>query len=332
MKLRSFYCISFTGFLLLTQALCSKDTQKGFENQYIAQTGSPALYDIFFRPIDFNRTSIKNFITRSYNHPAYAHNFLALNFSHIGTFLSYADQSIQPRSYAKSIFKLFGQKLKATPYVNAYALLELVQQLPALVKPLASPEAEKAAKQEEIKRCLYNFLLKNFKKLKENPDDALEQLSSNLYDISTSKNTKDDQDISVYELQKAIEQFLEIALNKVIWSPYDQQDIWLSAKEFSYKLEELLTVNGLAGTQELEELYWSLIHRFCYLLATSGSELTQDTYAAVQQDLAHEQLLLLSLKEQESFITSKREHVEQAVMAAQVTAAACQSGLILGSS
>ncbi len=311
------------------QATCSKDTQKGFENQHISQLGSSSLYDSAFRPIDFNRASITSFITHSYNHTAYAENLLALDFSHIIQFLSFATQSPQPRLYAKSIFKLFGQKLKATPHVNTYALLILADKLPELMRPLMLHESEKAAKQEAIERALYHFLLKDFKKFKENPEDTLKQLSCTIYDITMRQNAQDDQDISIYELQKAVEQFLEIALNKVIWSPYDQQDIWLCVKELSYKLEDLLAVNGLVGTEELEALYWSLIHRFCYLLSTAGPELNQETYSAIQQDLAQSSLLLLSLKEQESFITSKKEHLEQAVIAAQVTATAYQTGLIV---
>jgi hypothetical protein len=307
----------------------SQDTENPVDTQHIASpTFMPTLPSIFFRQPLYSHGSIKCFLKHTYNHSKYGQNFLSLNFSHVATFLSYSSQSELPRDYIGRVLGLFGQKLKGTMYINSYAFCELLDQLPGLVKTYFCAEQEKAKRIKCIKECVYNYLLTEFKTLKENPDHALQDLSERIYDVSTDKPYAQETDTSISKLQNITMHFLEISLNKLIWSPSDQQDIWLCVKDIAYSLEQLLVHNIIPDAEILDELYWSLIHRFCYILELSGAELSDETFNIINNDLITQKSNLWCLHERESFITSKLDHLQRAVMQAQIKSRAYQAGII----
>jgi hypothetical protein len=281
--------------------------------------------EVFFRPIKYTQSSIQCFLKHTFNNPNYAQRFLSLNFSHVYTFLSYTNQSELPRTYIKSVLKLFNQKLKSTTYINAYAFLELLDTMPDMLKNFFVPEKNLNDKKDLVKQCLYDFLLNNFKDLKENPDAALSSLSDKIIDITENKKQED---ISIEELQYTISQFLDTALSKFIWSPEDQQEIWESVKITAHKLESLLINNMIPNTETLDDLYWSLIHRYCYFLEMAGSELKPDCYTVMNTDLATKKLSLWYLDEQEAYITTKAERLKHSLIDAEVRSRAFHAGLI----
>jgi len=282
----------------------------------------------FARPIKFTRSGIKRFIKQTYNHSTYGQKFLAFNFSHIITLLGHAGQSSQPRAYCKSVFRLFGQKLKSVRYINTYALAELLDIMPDLLQNYCCPAQERSSKKELIKQYTYDFLLNQFEYLKENPEEALELLADKLYTLTSTDTNCAEQDCTSAELQQAVAQFLEVSIAKLIWSPYDQLDIWHSVKYIGRQFEKLAQAGILRNSQTVDELYWTLITSFCYFLELSGTELTQEFYQTAKQDIATEQELLWSLAEHDAFITPKKQYLERALFVAQTRARACATGAV----
>ena len=310
----------------------SKHNQKSSGNQQLSVDSCTATkqipFELLARPIKFTRSGIGQFIKQTYNHSAYGQKFLAFNFFHSITLLGYACQSSQPRAYSKSVFRLFGQKLKSVQYINTFALLELLDKLPDLLKQHCADTQERSNKKELIKQHTYDFLLNQLDYLKENPEEALEQFADKIYTLTSTQTNCAEQDCTSAELQEAIAQFLEISISKLIWSHYDQVDIWRSVKLMGQQLETLTRAGLLKNSEVLDELYWTLITRFCYFLELSGTELNQEFYQVARHDIIQEKELLWSLPEQEAFITPKKKYLERALLAAQTKARAYTAGLV----
>lgn len=332
MKLRAFlFILSFLICLIdgYTYTNIHQDTEIQKEKQQLdAPVYKLDIPSIFFKQPLYTHSSIKCYLKHIYNHPKYSPNFLSLNLSHLATFLSYNQQSELPRDYTGRVLGLFAQKLKATMYINGYAFCELLGQLPVLIKDQFAVNKEKEERLRSIKECIYHYLLSEFKTLKQNPDLALEQLSQQIYDLTMGTQATQIQDISIAKLQHITHSFLEISLNKLIWSPSDQQEIWFCVKEIAHHLEALLQNNIITDIEILDELYWSLIHRFCYMLELGGAELTDECFEIMNNDLITQKFSLWNLEERETFITSKIEHVRRALLQAQIKAKAYQAGII----
>ncbi len=306
----------------------SRDNHTGFvyENQY-----STDRLAIFWKPVSYTRSSIKCFLKHTYNNGLYAQKFLALNFSyHVAPLLSFAQESESPRTYCRSIIDLFEQKSKSTPYINAFSLLAFLEQLPRLIIPyFVKTEEQELAKLSAIENSLYNFILKDFNSLKEDPKNAIATLAQTIKD-STSQVKREfaDKDISIRDLQISCADFLQTTLSRLIWNPKDQEAIWGSIKAISLALEELAKHN-IITTDALDKQFWTLICRFTDdFLPLAGAELNEECYEIINKDLAQEQLLLWNLEEREVYITPKGEHIKRAIVSAQVCSRAFRAGLI----
>ncbi len=288
---------------------------------------SPKTIAHFFHQPKYSASNIKCFLRHTYNHPAYAQKFLAVNFSHVKTFLSYTDKSPQPRGYIESVLSLFKQKIKVTPYINSYACIEFLEHMPSLMQEYFNEEKEKQEKINNIKELIHEYLYSNFNRLKHDPEDTLNDMSEKIYDLTVEK-PNEETDISINKLQQTIISFLETSLNKLIWSPLDQKEIWESVKLIANQLEDLLLQNIIPNIETLDELYWTLINRFCYFLEISGNELNMESYELINNDIITQKSLLWTLKEREPHVTSKYRHLKYHLMLSEAKARAYSAGII----
>lgn len=328
-------CILNLSFSLLFPHISSKDNQKEPIKQQFTSKATSDLLDLgpemlihFFKQPKYSKTSITCFLRHTFNHSYYAQKFLAVNFSHLKTFLSYASKSNQPRSYIESVLSLFRQKLKSTSYINAYAFIEFLDTMPSIIQPYFDEENEKKEKLDNIKNTIQDFLINNFEDLKENTEETLQNLSEKIYETTLIKPSDKEIDISVTKLQHTVMLFLETALSKLVWSPYDQKEIWESVKHIANKLEDLLLHNIILDTDSLDELFWTLIYRFCYFLEIAGSEISINCYQLINNELTTQKSLFWTLKERELFITPKLKYLKYHLMQAEARARACQAGII----
>lgn len=318
MNKKNFYFIFLTLYTLSTKNIKSsesitQDNQKDSYNQQFV----PAK---FFKQLKYTQSSIKCFLKHIYNHQYYADKFLALNFDHVIDFLSHIEKTTEPRAYIKSILKLFGQKLKATPYINSFAFLSLLEKL-ILLSPYFEQDSitSEIETQKIIKKYLIDLLEAN-----DSTNAYLDETKNKIYNLfKIEKNNKK----FLTDLQYVMDQFLEISLSKLIWSYFDQESCWESVKLIACQLEQMEQKNFIT-TEMLNELYWTILSRFKYFLNLSGRELNEGVYNAINADLENDSLQLWALTEREPFILSKREFLQQAVINNSISARAYKQGLI----
>lgn len=266
----------------------------------------------FAQPITLNPEGITKFLRHTYNHTDYGLEFLPNNFSHLLQFLHKGKESHQKRAYVQSVFRLFGNKLKSSSYVNAYAFSTALEKLPPLIADYFSPTKtgkDLLAMQTQINEMLYSRFLSQFKSFKDNPNDFLNTLSQDIVtNIDQQELPLPLDPTDVEELRKTTLMFLEVGLGKLIWNPEDKEATWLSAKNIAKDLSTLFEQKIIVDQDDLNDLFRTLIERYCFFLDLTGTDLPLEYFARVKQDIKSNTLVFLDLAEEED-IESKGERL-----------------------
>lgn len=276
----------------------------------------------FNKPVVCSPAGIQQFLTSTYNQLSYGSDFLPNNFCHLVQLLEYGKQTHQKKAFAKSVFRLFNNRLKSSSYINAYAFTELLEKMPDLLDDLFIVY-KSSGFWESLKTSIYTLLYNSFKSdfdtFKSNPTNFLDTLSQEVVNTIQEKNIAE---TSEQELRKVLLVFLEMNLNKLVWSPEDGENTWESVKTIAQHLTQLVEHNIFDDPDDLNDLFLTLIERYCFFLDLTSTDLSLNFYEAVKNDIVNQPLLLLELEEQENYITPKKEILMRGIAHAQATALA----------
>ena len=284
-------------------------------------------YPHFVQPIKFSNHGLRCFIKHVYNIPDYGTDFLPNNFFHMVQFLE--RRTDQTRSYYQSVFRMFGNKLKQSMYVNPYAYSEMLDEVTPLLKNACSLQKAPVFThlQKEISSTMYDAMLNKFDYLKLDPDGYFKDLSQDI--ISRINSTHElSADTSVEELRKSLMVFFEMTTNKLIWNPNEYEHAWRNVKLLSSQLTKLYEQDIFNDQDDLNDLFITLLERFCLFLDLSFGEIPLGFYAQLRQDIGAKNLFLLEL-EQEQFIETKAQRLERAITMAEVKTRAYHQGIIV---
>ena len=275
-----------------------------------APTNDPSvdLFSYFLRPIDFSKEGIAHYFKYTYNHDTYTE-YLPYNFSHMIQFLEFGQTHDQNEAYAKSIIKLFLQKIKSCDFVSSYSLITSMPKLADSLEPYVAKK--EAGFLEELQKSLKARFSKIFSTyysyFQKNPDAFLEALSEQIAKKTNEVQTQ--QHIDVEQIRKDILRFLETCISKLVWNPTDAYDAWIAINEIATQTEQFLDKKLLSDIDAFDDICWSLIHRFCYFIDISADDISQETFIQIVNDIHNEKLILLQVEEQEDLIIHKKEFI-----------------------
>jgi len=139
-----------------------------------------------------------------------------------------------------------------------------------------------------------------------------------------------DTHVNLEHLRQSLIRFIELAVNKVIWNLQDYKNIWSLFAGLSKSIEELSKQEIIQDIDNVDDMLWSLVHRFCDFLEIVGHELPIEFYPEFKDQLFSSKLLILQLEEQEKSITTKQTQLVQALFEGEARARAYQKGIIVG--
>ncbi len=281
----------------------------------------------FLQPVKFSNHGLRCFIRHAYNRPEYGTDFLPNNFFHFVQFLK--RDTPQARSYYQSVLRMFGNKLKQSMYINPYAYCQMLDEITPCLQKACSDERPPIFKQlqTKISSTMYNAMLDKFDYLKIDPDAYFHDLSEDI--ISLVNTTQElSGDASIEELRKSFMVFFETTVNKLIWSPNEYEHAWRNVKVIADQLARLYEKDILSDQDDLNDLFITLLERFCLFLDLSYAEIPVEFYQAVRQDIQAKNLLLLEL-EQEQFIETKAQRLERAITMTEAKTRAYHSGILV---
>lgn len=266
------------------------------------------LINFFYRPINFDQNGINYYFKYVYNHPEYA-NYLPYNFSHMIQFLEYGTRTDQTEAFAASIIKLFMQKMKATPCIDAESFVEFMPRFAQAIKPYLEKKEASFLQDVQVvlKDRLTSIFSKYFSYFQKDPDGFMTDLSKQIAKQTNQHFTA--QHVEVEQLKKDILRFIELCANKLVWSSKDDMHVWTVCNKLAYEAHQCLESKVLPNQDALDDVCWSVIHRFCYFLDLAGNTLSSDFYDRTLEDLKTKPLILTALAEQEDLMTTKREHL-----------------------
>lgn len=264
------------------------------------------LLKFFLRPIKFSPHGIEHFFMHTYNHEKYTE-YLPYTLDHMIQFLEYGQQHQQDERYALSIIKLFLQKIKGCDFVNSYSLITAMPKLAENLTPYV--QKKEASFLQELQQSLkkrFSHIFSTYSSyFQKNPDAFLEALSEQIAKKTNEVQTQ--QHIDVEHVRKDILRFLEICMNKLVWSPHEAYDAWISINELAEQSHNFLTKKLINDADALDDIYWSLIHRFCYFIEISHDDISEEIFKQIVSDIYTQDLLLFAIEEQENLITSKKD-------------------------
>lgn len=266
------------------------------------------MFSYFLRPIDFSKEGITHYFKYTYNHDQYTQH-LPYNFSHMIQFLEFGQKNNQNMAYAKSIIKLFLQKIKGCDFVNSYSLITAMPKLadslaPYLVKQQAGFLEEL---QKSLKHRFSNIFSTYMSYFQKSPDAFLDALSEQIAKKTNEVQTQ--QHIDVEQVKKDILRFLETCISKLIWAPQDAYQAWTAINELATQMELFSDKKLLSDIDAFDDLCWSLIHRFCYFIDIAAPDISQDVFIKIINDIATEKLILFAIEEQENIMDTKKDYL-----------------------
>lgn len=284
--------------------------------------------ELLSTPISFGPHCFNEFMQNVYNQYEYASVVLPNSMHHLLQFFEYGTTYRQPRSYYKSVVKLFHNKIKASEYINPYAFSDMLEKInPLLRNQMVSHESHSWHKiSSDINEILYHSFVSNFPLFKASPKTFLSDLSES---IVQRFQKSADEEIEIAHLQASMLRFFEISIGKLVWSPEDKEKSWHLVKKIADQLAELLEADIIANVDDLDDIYWSLVHRYCFYLDVAQTNLAPETFAYIRTDIESNPCVLFSLEEQEPFITSKKQHLLAALLDYEAKGLARERGFVV---
>lgn len=282
---------------------------------------------LFCTPVKFTRSGVRCFLKHVFNRAEYCQEYYPHSFSHVIEFLEYGNRTQQDLEYIISTLRLFNNKLKGSRFVTANAYSTFLDQLPSTIAPYCkAPETNIWLDIEQsIKTILYTNFLTKFSFFKEEPDTFFTDISKQITE-AVNKELVNER-VSQEQFKQTLVRFLENGLNKVVWCPVGEENVWKSVKNISAQLDNLYDQEVITQ-DELDDLYKSLLEQFCHFLDLCGSDLSADVINQIKEDIEAGQLNFLVLEEQEEFIETKADRLTRAVLQTEAKATARNFGIV----
>lgn len=288
----------------------------------------------------FNESFLE-YIKQVYNQRSYA-NFLSQNSSHIKDFLEIGRELNLNSEYMYVGTRLFYNKLKEAEIVNDTVTIEL---LPAFATHLEShfdiqQEEQPKENLEFIKKhteevILYKFT-EHFTRFQTNPDTFIDELSHDLATFYRQQEEakqqalikRDTKQETLSRLRSTVIKFFELSINKTMWNTLQPDTIWPSVTAIANGLQSLGQHKIIDHMDDLDDLLWSLVHRFNYYIELTGADLPISFYEKVEEELIKRNVFFLEAKEQDEGIISKKQALIEALLKGKTRALAEQDGIL----
>jgi hypothetical protein len=164
--------------------------------------------------------------------------------------------------------------------------------------------------------------LNDYSGFKKDPDIFLEQVSDHISGIF-------EEELMITQLRSMLIRFLELCLSKLAWSPDNCLHVWDSTKGIAHHLHLLLDNHIIDDLDDLDDMYWSLIHRMCVFIDLFANDLPDEFYTTACADIANKKLILTTLEEQQDWLINKADFLQHHLHTNKARMLAYQNGILV---
>lgn len=271
----------------------------------------------FLKPIEFSLPGLKFYIENTFNKKEYSSMILPYEFEHFIQLISQSHKTANPKLYCKTLIELWREKYKEVFYVDARAVIKLLEEISLVTNNIFIINNLETRKQA-IFQCLLNNLATNnsFEKIKEDPEKFLNILAQEILEIADSTDYFTD--------------FLESIINKILWSSADRDIVF----EIFEKLDQLIYnihIKSIIDEEGFYRLSNSLICRLKYHIEIAGDELSPIFYLKALKSIEDNKLHLLILEEIEDNIKTRATLLKEILLEGQMLSKTQQNFKIISS-
>ena len=284
----------------------------------------------------FNKTFVK-FIKEVYNENEYI-DVISQNAEHIVQFLELATEFSLDIDNVYVCMRLFYNKIKGCEAIDDSMLNH--------VMPHFKRHLSRFFKNTNDDKIIFNveFLKKNIDNIIINSitnglpefkkeENQINPITKNLFTLIENEALRTTNEITKYEqrtrLRGLIIKFFEVVLQKIIWNPRSPEGIWTSFLSIAHNLQLFGRHEIIDHMDDLDDLLWSLIHRFCFFIDLVGVTLPLNFYQEVESDILNKVVFFLETPEQDYDIKTKKEVLAMSLFRSKTKALALeQKGII----
>jgi hypothetical protein len=285
----------------------------------------------------FQKSFLK-YIKEVYNRKDYA---LALSqdAAHIKNFLDLSNEMTLDTSTVYVGMRLFYNKFKAAELVDDHVIAQLIESVPTGIERHFTAEqttqvtSDLTFIKKNIENTLLTKLTDHIKEFQAAPDSFLSTLAEELATYCKQQIDSVQKQAARVETRERLRQItfrlFDTIISKAIWDPKSNENLWKSFIGIANKLQLLGNHGIINHMDDLDDLLWTLTHRFCFFLDLTGAALPVKFYHQVEHDLEHKAVFFLEFKEQDDGIISKKETLAEALLKAKARSIAYErSGII----
>lgn len=270
-----------------------------------------------YAPLIPTSNGIKTFFAKTFNMTEFAQDIFPNDLSSLLQCLKYVKARPQPLNHAKHALQLFKRIVHRCNYMTSDATSLFLEDAIPVFKSLVQDTANKNFDlwQKSIDKVLTDAFVQNFTRFKTTPTAFLHELSGTIVD-SFYDQEQVLGDISLEEFRGAINNFMEATLNKLVWHPADGMQTWKLTKTIAGQLSQLVEI-GILTDDMLQDLYDSLITRYCFFVDLVGNDLPGSFFEQMKQELSSQTIPLIDSGELENCIKTKRQYLMAALFEAE---------------
>lgn len=263
-------------------------------------------------PLDFNQPrSIHGFLKQLLSNKRYVQEYFPYNSTaHLMQFLKHGKELKNNATYMESSLRLFYNCMKRAPFICSRSFSEFLDTVPALLNTVSKGHNSYAffdTIEQNMMGVFVPTFINHFPLFKADPEEFFNKLSHQLrLMIEQSFNVQDH--VAHEQMKQMFVRFVELGLLKLMWDPYNYDDLWKSVKQIAVQLEQVMQM-GLMTLDELDDCYKSLLESLYRFIDLNSADLPLTLVEAIKEDLASQQLLLLELDEQEAALETKRDRM-----------------------
>lgn len=319
----------------LDQATPMQMSVRSLKGLFAEKTGSTL--ELRGRPDSFqSKTSLFNksflkYIKEIYNDRGYAE-VLSQNGTHIVEFLELSSELNLDIDTVYVCMRLFYNKMKAAELVDETMLNHVLPYFHKYLDRFFSQKDDDKNVldlnliQKNIETIILTKFTEGLPEFQQKPDAFVTLVASEIVALVQQESSRVEKLLEKNETKERLRQvvirFLECTVNKAIWNPRVPEGIWQSFLSIANNLQLFGAYDMITHMDDLDDVLWSLVHRFCFFLDLTGSILPMAFFEEVEHDLANGLVFFLESKEQDAGIKSKKECLAEALIQAKTRAVA----------
>ncbi|MCK4499063.1 hypothetical protein KAU11_01040, partial [Candidatus Babeliales bacterium] len=218
-----------------------------------------------------------------------------------------------------SCMRLLNNKVKSCEILDDQVINEIFAAMPERLggyfQDTNTPYYSIDSLQTRMEKLLLSSFTNHFEKFQASPDTFIHDLSKNLSQNAAGIDGETEELVAGggtewrERLRIGIVRFSETCLNRVMWNQTAYEGIWNSLMTTANSIYQLATYQIITHMDDLDDLYWSLTHRFCFFLDLTKGMFPTSFYEIIEGDIIDGAAFFLELGEQDEGIKSKKEFI-----------------------